>query len=60
MKWVRIKRANTEQERTEANKQLFELVDRAEHWLKNNQWPNQILKWHTEAWGEIPADFGRK
>ncbi|MDA9235147.1 ribonuclease H, partial [Polaribacter sp.] len=21
---------------------------------------NPILKWETKAWGEIPADFGRK
>jgi ribonuclease HI len=36
------------------------LIDRAEHWLKNNTYKNKILKWETKAWGEIPADFGRK
>ena len=31
-----------------------------EEWLKNNSWDNALLKWETENWGEIPADFGRK
>ncbi len=25
-----------------------------------NSFLNKILKWETKAWGEIPADFGRK
>ncbi|MDP4290812.1 MAG: ribonuclease H, partial [Bacteroidota bacterium] len=29
-------------------------------WLKNNTYSNPLLKWETERWGEIPADFGRK
>jgi ribonuclease HI len=29
-------------------------------WLKENEYPNKILKWETRAWGENPADFGRK
>ena len=28
--------------------------------LKNNTYTTIILKWETKAWGEIPADFGRK
>ena len=39
---------------------LFELIDRAENWLKTNHYSNKILKWDTPLWGEIPADFGRK
>jgi ribonuclease HI len=39
---------------------LFDLIERAETWLRNNDYTNDILKWETEAWGEIPADFGRK
>jgi ribonuclease HI len=31
-----------------------------ELWLKKNIYQNQILKWETKAWGENPADFGRK
>jgi len=58
--WVRNKKAKTKQLQTLENGQLFDLIDRAESWLKNNSWPNKILKWETRAWGEIPADFGRK
>jgi len=58
--WVRNKHAKTKVEMTARNEKLFDLVERAEQWLKNNSWPNQILKWNTEYWGEIPADFGRK
>jgi ribonuclease HI len=36
------------------------LVKRAEKWLEKNTYTNPILKWETQAWGEIPADFGRK
>lgn len=60
MSWVRKKRANTKLIRTTENKQIFELIARAETWLRNNSYTNRILKWETKAWGEIPADFGRK
>ncbi len=60
MAWVRRKKANTKLELNPKNKELFELVKRAEHWLQNNSWDNMILKWETAVWGEIPADFGRK
>lgn len=58
--WVREKTARTKLEPTESNKRLFELIDRAIKWLKENDYENQILKWETRAWGENPADFGRK
>lgn len=58
--WVKKKRCNTKLERNEKNKTLFELVERAENWLKTNTYTTVIVKWETKAWGEIPADFGRK
>lgn len=60
MKWVQKKKAATKQEPTKLNKDVFDLIKRAEDWLTANTWTNQILKWDTEFWGEIPADFGRK
>ena len=60
MKWVRAKKANTKMQRTINNGKLFELMEKAEIWLQTNTYSNQILKWHTDVWGEIPADFGRK
>ncbi len=38
----------------------LEAIERAENWLKENWIKHKILKWNTEAWWEIPADFGRK
>jgi ribonuclease HI len=60
IKWVREKKINTTLEKTERNKPLFDLVIRAIVWLETNTYPNKILKWETKAWGENPADFGRK
>ncbi|MCE1155298.1 MAG: ribonuclease H, partial [Bacteroidales bacterium] len=42
------------------NAVLFDLIARAEKWLADNRYSTRIMKWQTEAWGEIPADFGRK
>lgn len=58
--WVRNKKANTTLQKISENQKLLELIERAEHWLKINQWENKLLKWDTENWDEIPADFGRK
>ena len=58
--WVKQKRCNTRLARDESNQELFALVDRAERWLQHNEYANPVLKWETEAWGEIPADYGRK
>ncbi len=58
--WVKKKKCNTKLKRTSKNRKVFELVTRAENWLKNNTYKTTIVKWETKAWGEIPADFGRK
>lgn len=58
--WVKAKRAATKLTPDTSNKPLFELIDKAVEWLHNNRTDIQILKWETKAWGEIPADFGRK
>lgn len=58
--WVKKQKANTKLDATARNAELFELIDRAETWLKTHRFANQILKWETTEWGENPADFGRK
>jgi len=58
--WVKKKKCNTKLKRTSKNDSLFKLIARAEAWLKKNDYTTRILKWETKAWGEIPADFGRK
>jgi ribonuclease HI len=60
MSWVHHKKANTKLNITSANQSLFYMIERAEKWLKENKYPNKLLKWETKAWGENPADFGRK
>jgi ribonuclease HI len=60
MSWVKKKVCNTKLERNDKNKPVFDLVDRAVEWLKTNSYTTTIVKWETKAWGEIPADFGRK
>ncbi|CAL2058150.1 ribonuclease H family protein [Tenacibaculum sp. 190524A05c] len=60
MSWVKKKQCRTNITFTKDNKELLKLIKRAEVWLKENTYSNPILKWETKAWGEIPADFGRK
>ena len=60
MSWVKQKRCKTNITFDASNKDLLELIKRAENWLKENTFKNPILKWETKVWGEIPADFGRK
>ncbi|TXD53555.1 MULTISPECIES: viroplasmin family protein [unclassified Polaribacter] len=58
--WIRQKKCKTNLSFNDENNDLLELIKRAENWLKENTFKNPILKWETKAWGEIPADFGRK
>lgn len=58
--WVRNKKCKTTLPRNAQTEQLWQLIERAEKWLQTHEWKNPILKWNTKAWGEIPADFGRK
>ena len=59
--WVRQKKCKTKLERTPKTEELFQMIERAENWLKNNSYDHiPLLKWETDQWGEVPADFGRK
>lgn len=58
--WVRQKKCKTKLPRNAQSEPLFQLIDRAEQWLRDNTFSTPIRKWETEQWGEIPADFGRK
>lgn len=58
--WVRNKKCKTTLVRDEKTEQLHQMIERAETWLRNNTYQNPIIKWPTDQWGEIPADFGRK
>jgi len=58
--WIRQKKCKTKLQPNAKNEYLFQLIARAENWLNNNTIEVPILKWKTEIWGEIPADYGRK
>ena len=59
--WVKQKKCKTKLERTAKTEELFQMIERAENWLKTHTYADiPILKWETEEWGEVPADFGRK
>jgi len=59
--WIRKKQVNTKLKWSEKNRELLRAVNSARQWLKENDYGNiPILKWETDIWGEIPADYGRK
>ncbi len=58
--WVRNRKAKTTLQYTPQTATALNLLERAEQWLCNNSIDVPVLKWNTEEWGEIPADFGRK
>ena len=58
--WIKAKQCKTKLERTANNAEVFSRIEAAEKWLATNTYTTKIYKWDTKAWGEIPADFGRK
>ncbi|MDR1003701.1 MAG: ribonuclease H family protein [Prevotellaceae bacterium] len=60
IKWVKQKKCKTKLPRNEQTEALFQVIERAEVWLKAHRVTTPVIKWETAAWGEIPADFGRK
>ena len=58
--WVNKRQCKTKLERTPQTEPLYQIIARAERWLQTHQWRNPIIKWETQKWGEVPADFGRK
>jgi ribonuclease HI len=60
MLWVKAGKCRTKLKRNATTQPLYQVIQRAEKWLATHTFKNPILKWQTERWGEIPADFGRK
>ncbi len=58
--WIRHKRVKSKLVQDASTERLFGLIARAEEWLCSNSYNNKLMKWPTDTWGEIPADFGRK
>lgn len=60
LSWYRNKKVKTQLRETPRNAKIFELLARASVWVNTHNFPKKVMKWQTERWGEIPADFGRK
>ncbi|MDE5642965.1 MAG: ribonuclease H family protein [Muribaculaceae bacterium] len=60
LSWLRNGHSRTKLQPTAENSRVFQLLQRADAWLATHRIHNPIIKWETEKWGEIPADFGRK
>ncbi len=60
LSWLRRRGSRSQLRRTPKNERSFQLLERADAWVKANSWATPVVKWNTEEWGEIPADFGRK
>lgn len=60
MLWVKQKKCKTKLADDASTAEVFGMIGRAEKWLAANTYNTRIMKWETEKWGEIPADFGRK
>ncbi|MDE6283971.1 MAG: ribonuclease H family protein [Muribaculaceae bacterium] len=58
--WVRNRGCRTQLAPTQQNQKIFEMLARANVWIRSHSPMNPILRWNTPMWGEIPADFGRK
>lgn len=59
--WLKRGHSKTTLAATPKTEKTLALLARADAWLAaNGPIRNPIIKWPTEEWGEIPADFGRK
>lgn len=58
--WVKKKQCRTKLVRNAQTEQLYQVIQRAEQWLRTHTISVPIRQWDTRRWGDIPADFGRK
>lgn len=58
--WILKGKVRTTLTESTVNAKVFNLLRRALKWLLTHQFRTRIVKWDTDNWGEIPADFGRK
>lgn len=59
--WLKSLRINSKSARDQKiSPRVYQRITRAVLWLTRQTNLNPVLKWNTEDWGEIPADYGRK
>lgn len=59
MSWLRRRHSQSTLPK-DPNCRLAQILERADRWVATHQLVNPVIKWQTDVWGEIPADFGRK
>lgn len=57
LNWVKQKKCKTKLERTAKTEELFQLIERAEKWLNENQYTTPLRKWETDLWGRSPGQI---
>ncbi|MDR2415930.1 MAG: hypothetical protein LBD75_04965 [Candidatus Peribacteria bacterium] len=57
---VKIRKCKSLLRKQQPDLAVWQTVEKAEYWLQDHGVKFPLLKWKTEDWGEIPADFGRK
>lgn len=60
LSWLRNRGHKSKLTHTKNNDKIFDMLARADKWIQSNVSYNRVIKWDTEKWGEIPADFDRK
>ena len=60
LSWIKNRKSKTSLIPNASNARILSVLERANRWIATHNIPNPILKWDTDRWGEIPADFGRK
>lgn len=60
LSWLRHHHSKSTLARSKATAPVLDLLERADAWVASHTYQNRIVKWDTDRWGEIPADFGRK
>ncbi|MCY9861130.1 ribonuclease H family protein [Vibrio coralliirubri] len=58
--WVRDKQLNTTIDINTLDPVIQGRISSALQYIQTNPQPQNLKKWDTASWGEIPADFGRK
>jgi ribonuclease HI len=60
LSWIRRGHSRSQLKVTDDTLPVLNLLSRADRWLATHAFRVKIMKWETEVWGEIPADFARK
>jgi ribonuclease HI len=58
--WILAKETRSKMPLNEFTYEIVDAAAEAVEWLKKHNPRNPVMKWRTEWWGDIKADYGRK